>query len=70
MDYLVFGSAGGVNAYFQAGGRAPIRAAACIGQVTAAAAKPFAPVLTAQDTRIESVVESVLNDWTEKGEEH
>ena len=70
VDYLVFGSAGGVNAYFQAGGRAPTRAAACIGQVTAAAAKPFAPVLTAQDTRIESVVESVLNDWTEKGEEH
>ena len=70
VDYLVFGSAGGVNAYFQAGGRAPTRAAACIGQVTAAAAEPFAPVLTAQDTRIESVVESVLNDWTEKGEEH
>ena len=70
VDYLVFGSAGGVNAYFQAGGRAPTRAAACIGQVTAAAAEPFAPVLTAQDTRIESVVESVLNDWTEKGEEN
>lgn len=61
-DYLVFGSAGGVKAYFSAGGKAPAKAAVCIGPVTAAEASRHTRVLTAEDTLASSLVRAVLND--------
>ncbi len=65
VDYLVFGSAGGVHAYFGAGGRPPLKAAVCIGAVTAAEASRYARTLTAQDTLAPSLVQAVLADRTE-----
>lgn len=64
-DYLVFGSAGGVKAYFSAAGKPPAKAAVCIGPVTAAEASRHARVLTAEDTLASSLVQAVLNDLTQ-----
>lgn len=61
-DYLVFGSAGGVKAYFSAGGKAPAKAAVCIGPVTAAEASLHTRALTAEDTLASSLVQAVLKD--------
>lgn len=63
-DYLVFGSAGGVKAYFSAGGKPPARGAVCIGPITAAEASRHTRVLTAEDTLASSLVQAVLNDLT------
>lgn len=65
VEYLVFGSAGGVRSYFSAGGKPPARAAVCIGPVTEAEASRYARTLTAQDTLAPSLVQAVLNDRTE-----
>lgn len=65
VDYLVFGSAGGVRAYFSAGGQPPLKAAVCIGPVTEAEASRYARTLTAQDTLAPSLVQAVLADQTE-----
>lgn len=62
VDYLVFGSAGGVKAYFSAGGTVPGRAAVCIGPVTAGEAARHTRVLTATDTLASSLVQAVLDD--------
>ena len=64
VDYLVFGSAGGVKAYFSAGGTAPRKAVVCIGPVTAREAAGHARVLTATDTLASSLAQAVLSDLT------
>ena len=64
VDYLVFGSAGGVKAYFSAGGTPPRKAIVCIGPVTAREAAGHARVLTATDTLASSLAQAVLSDLT------
>lgn len=63
VDYLVFGSAGGVRQYFSAGGLAPRRAALCIGKVTAAEVARYTRSLTAEDTTPEALAQAALRDW-------
>lgn len=66
-DYLVFGSAGSVTAYFQAGGAVPVRAALCIGHATAAVASEYCPVVVASDTTPEAMAEAAVEDWIAAG---
>ena len=63
VEYLVFGSAEGVRAYFAAGGTAPRRAAVCIGAATAAAAAGYCRCLTAKDTTPAALAEIAAADW-------
>ena len=62
-DYLVFASAGGVEAYFAAGGTvAEKTVCVCIGPVTARALAQHCekPFLTAEEISVEGVVQTIL----------
>ena len=62
-DYLVFVSAGGVEAYFAAGGTvAEKTVCVCIGPVTARALEQHCekPFLTAEEISVEGVVQTIL----------
>lgn len=56
-DYLLFGSAGGVENYLREGGLMPRKAACCIGQYTAGRAEKlgFERLLTAEDASAEAL---------------
>lgn len=68
VDYLVFGSAGGVESYCRAGGALERRTAVCIGTVTAgcAAKSGAARVLTAPSASAQGLTAVILDDVKEK----
>ena len=67
-DYLVFGSASGVETYFSKGGLLPAAACVCIGEKTAEAVRRQGDsrVLTAEDTDSDSVAAVILRDMAAK----
>ena len=70
IDYLIFGSAGGVQDYCRAGGTLRGRTVVCVGPVTGqeAAAVSGARVLVADRPTADSVAEAILEDWNRKKE--
>ena len=65
VDYLVFGSAGGVEGYLRAGGSLEGRRAVCIGPETArAAARAGGALLVAGEISVQGIGEAILRDWT------
>lgn len=70
VDYLLFGSAGGVENYYGLGGVQPRRAAICIGEYTAqrAEARGAPLVVRAKDASTEEMVQALLDcekEWKE-----
>lgn len=71
MDVLVFSSASGVELYFAAHREVPERTACvCIGEVTAAALRRryAKPILTAGDTSVRGIVDTILGQVCAKQE--
>lgn len=68
VDYLVFGSAGGVEQYQKSGGALEQRTAVCIGAVTARKAREFhaARIITAASAAAKSLAEAILFDYQTK----
>ncbi len=62
-DYVIFGSSQGVTNYFNGEGKAPRRAAVCIGSRTGETAKTFCKrTLIAEDTTPDAIKEIILKD--------
>ena len=62
-DYVIFGSAGGVRRYFEAGGESPDRAFVCVGEPTSRAVPEGHRVLIAREPSPEAIVECMIADW-------
>lgn len=70
VDYVLFGSAGGVETYFNSEGRMPRRGAVCIGEYTAKRAREMGcdSVVLSRDASAEEMARALAEAQKEMGE--